>query len=105
MTDEFLDEDDGIAGGQLMGDKGVSEIIDFSAFDAGNPKVALNGASDISDQEGTAGFGDKKRFGFDFGALGEIFFNRLFGGFVKRDFPLRVGFIRLDDKGTVFNVA
>ena len=54
------------SGFKLMGDEGVAQIVDFSPFQAGFFKVAVDAGSDVSDQKRTTGFGDKQVVIFDF---------------------------------------
>ena len=44
---------------EMVGDKGVAEIIDFGIFNTRDADVAFDSGSDVADQEWFAGFGDK----------------------------------------------
>lgn len=48
MADELTDENGAGAGGEVMGDEGVAQIIDLGASDASSFEVAVNGRSDVS---------------------------------------------------------
>ena len=80
MADHVGELDDGYASLELFYYKGVAQIIDFGAFDAGNAEVAVDGSSDVADQERIAGLGDKEGSILGFGALTDIALNGGLGG-------------------------
>lgn len=45
---------------ELVGQEGMSEVVDFCGLDVGFPEKAINGGSYISDKQGVAGFGDEE---------------------------------------------
>lgn len=47
MADHVREFDDGDTSLELFDDKGVAEVVDFSAFDAGDAEVAVDGGSDV----------------------------------------------------------
>ena len=75
MTDHVGKLDDGNTGLELFYNKGVAEVIDLGALDAGNAEVAVDGGADVTDQEGVACFGDKKGGVFGFGSASDILFD------------------------------
>ena len=72
MADEFGNVGEGGAGSELLGNKGVAQVVDFGSFDAGDSKETVNGGPNIADEEGVAGFGDEDSSFARFGANFEI---------------------------------
>ena len=68
MADEGGDIGEGSAGGELFGDEGVTEVVDFGPFDTGDFKVAIDGGANVSNQKRITGFGEEKRLIVGFGA-------------------------------------
>ena len=83
MADHVGELDDRNSCLELFYDKGVAQIIDFGAFDAGNTEVAVDGGPDIADQERITSFGDEEGSVFGFGAARYVFFDGEFGGRVE----------------------
>lgn len=68
MTGELADIDERSSGHKLLGDKGVSEVVNFGALDTREDEEAVDAASDVSDEKRVSGFGDKDVFGSTFGS-------------------------------------
>ncbi len=92
--------------GELVGDPGVTEVVDGAVINAGELEVAVNGGADIADEELAAIFGDEEVVGFGvFGSDFQPFGNGILGGFVEGDFTAGLRFIRFDDQMVLFNVG
>lgn len=62
MSSKSGDQKERSTGGELMGNPGVAKIVDFGVFNTGKLKVAVDGGSNVSNQERAAGFGDENGF-------------------------------------------
>lgn len=80
MTGELADVNEGSTGHELLGDESVTQVIDFGVLDPGQLEEAVDTGSDVSDEEGVAGFGNEDVFGSALGTLLEIDFECGFGG-------------------------
>lgn len=54
MTEYFRKQDDRDAVFEVVGDKGVTKVVDLGVVYAGDAKVAFNGCADIAHQKGLA---------------------------------------------------
>ena len=63
----------------------MAKVVYFYVFNACQAEIAVDTASDISNQEGIAGFGDKKLGGFTARAILYIFLQGSFDGTVHRN--------------------
>lgn len=77
MAHEARDVGEGSAGGELFGDKGVPQVIDLGAFDAGDFEIAVDGGADVTNEEWFTRFGDKDGFFSGFGASSQIGFESI----------------------------
>ena len=75
MTDHVGEFDNRHASLELLDDKGVAEIIHLGSGNASNTEVAVDGGTDVANQEGIASLGDKEGGVFGFGATSHIFFD------------------------------
>lgn len=66
MTDEFTDVDKRTTSGKLMGNKSVTEIVNFNIFDTSYFEVTVKAGTNIANKERITCFGDEdmRRFGF-----------------------------------------
>ena len=79
MASELADIDQRGACHELLGDKSVAKVIYLGVFDAGKLEVTVDAASDVSDEERIASFGNEDIFGSTFGPLLEVDFERSLG--------------------------
>lgn len=96
MADHVGELDDRDSSFQLFDDKGVTEVINLGALDPSDAEVAVDGGSNIADQERIAGLGNKEGGVFGFGTLFDVFLDRGLGGGVERDAPSFVGLVSAD---------
>lgn len=92
MADHVREFHDGDASLELFDYEGVTQVVDLGSFDTSNTKVAVDGSSDIADQERIACFSDKKGGILGFGSFTYVFFDGGFGSLVQGYFP---GIVRL----------
>ena len=85
MADHVGEFDDGDTGLELFDDEGVAEIVDLGTRNARDAEVAVDGGSDIANQEGVAGLGNKKSGVLGFGATSHVFFDGGLGSIVEWD--------------------
>lgn len=91
---------------EMVGDKGVAEIVDFGVFNAGYAEVAFDCCSDIANQKRLAGFGYKNVI---FRALRicpclKMFVKRFFCRFVERNQTCLMFFVRTDVDAVAFYI-
>ena len=103
MPNHLAEFDNGHSGFELFDDKGVAEIVDFGTFYSSDTEVAVDGGSNVSNEEGVAGLGDKESGVFGFGSFFDVCFNRVFGGFVEGDTSSIVGFVSPDFESGFFD--
>ncbi len=99
MANHVGELNNGDASLELFHDKGVAEVIDLGSFDSGNTEIAVDGGSDVTDQERIARFGNKQGGVFGFGATSHVFFDSRLGGSIEGDFASLVTF-----EGTNFEI-
>ena len=80
MAGELADINQGSTGHELLGDESVTKVVDFGVLDTRQLKEAVDTASDVSDEEGVAGFGDEDVFGPTLGTFVQVDFECGFGG-------------------------
>lgn len=90
MTDKFADVNQGTTRRKLLGNKGVSKVVDLGIFNAGDVEISVEIRADISDEESIAGFGDENGGVSTLGSGFEVFVKRFFNGLIKRDNTFRV---------------
>jgi len=102
VADHFTKINQGYSCLELFDDEGVAEIIDLCSFDPCDAEVAVNGGADVTNQEGIAGFGDKKGGVFGFWSLFDVHLDGFLGGFVQRNATRVVGLEGSDLEGALF---
>jgi len=60
VADDLLQQNGRSAGGKLVGDKGMAQIVDSGVFNSGKTEITVNGAANIADVHRVVVFGDKK---------------------------------------------
>ena len=85
MTDKFADVNQGTTRRKLLGNKGVSKIVDLGIFNAGDVEISVEIGTDISNEEGVAGFSDENGGVSTLWSGFEVFVKRFFNGLIKRN--------------------
>lgn len=74
----------------------MSEVVNLGSFDACNAEVAVDGSSDVADEEWVTGFGDEESGVFCLWPVFHVHLDCFFGGFVERDAASIVALIGTD---------
>ena len=102
MADHVGELDDVDTSFELFDDKGVAEIVDLGARDTSDAEVAIDGGTDVADQERIASLGDEKSSIFGFGAFFDIFFDGGLGSTIEWNFAGIVTLVGADFEMRLF---
>ena len=90
MADKFTNVNERTASGELMGNEGVTKVVNLNIFNTSHFKVAIKTRTNVADKEWITSFGNKNFFGFTLGAVLKVCLNSFFNRLAKRNVSLGV---------------
>ncbi len=96
MAGEFRNVDERSASHELLGDKGVTKIVDLGGLDTGEGKETVDTGADVTNKKRIAGLGNEDVLGSTLGPLDEVGLQSGFGGGIERNLALGMGLVGFD---------